>query len=90
MGDPQEPPDDYDLPERPPGPTLAYALSLRSQSQVSPRPPRGQRALYWLLNLAPRCCHRFGYHCGWYAGYGFVPTAGCPIHDRWPGGMSNE
>jgi hypothetical protein len=73
-----------DLPPtwRPPGPTLAYALSLRSQSQVSPRrPPRGQRALYWLLNLVPRCCRRFGYHCGWVPGLGFVPTAGCPIHD---------
>lgn len=36
---------------------------------------------YWLLNLLPRRCQKFGYWCEYVYPYGFVPEGGCPIHD---------
>jgi len=53
---------------------------LKSRSDVDIR-ARLTKALYWLLNLLPRRCHAWGYYCEWAYPYGFVPTAGCPLHD---------
>jgi hypothetical protein len=39
------------------------------------------KALYRLLNLIPRRCHKLGYWCEHVYPYGWVPEAGCPIHD---------
>jgi hypothetical protein len=39
------------------------------------------KAIYSLLNLWPLRCRQLGYWCEWVYPYGFVPEAGCPIHD---------
>lgn len=39
---------------------------------------------YWAVRdwhymfFEPKC----GFECGWVYPYGFVPEAGCPVHDR--------
>jgi len=38
------------------------------------------KALYKLLNLWPLPCRK-DYYCYWMYPYGFVPEAGCPVHD---------
>jgi hypothetical protein len=49
MGDPQEPPDDYDLPERLREPTLEYILARRAERRTVIRLPFSLGA--WLERL---------------------------------------
>lgn len=36
----------------------------------------------WLTYVRLQGWKSCGYACEWVASYGFVPEAGCPVHDR--------
>lgn len=56
-------------------------VTLRGWANVSPHSDRS----YWLNDLAAYLAEHViipTYACGYTEPYGFVPEAGCPIHDR--------
>jgi hypothetical protein len=66
-------------------------IPVKKLLATTDRNPRAllTKALYWWRNLMGRApngittfgCRALGYCCEWVYPYGFVPEAGCPLHD---------